>query len=235
MDTMERDPTYIAEQVKFVRKMHGLTQENLADAAGLTTRTIEKIESGRHRPNEQTLRSIARAMKMNLAYFEKPTPEQEARQKAEIHRALRKMVMVSVAPIRTASEFLATFEERHAYRIDTSAITDDDALETAAAMADWITDLNDIWDECARSERLQYARSYVELCRQIEEHGYVCFMGCHKQQLREKDRPVLVFDVGLMTLLPKEQAASTRFALIHLEGRWESMEADRVPPPSDSE
>jgi DNA-binding XRE family transcriptional regulator len=38
MDTMERDPTYIAEQVKFIRKWHGLTQENLANAAGLTTR-----------------------------------------------------------------------------------------------------------------------------------------------------------------------------------------------------
>lgn len=79
METMERDPAYIAEQVKFIRKMHKLTQENLAEAAGLTTRTIEKIESGRHRPDEQTLRSIARAMQIDVHYFEKPTPEQEAR------------------------------------------------------------------------------------------------------------------------------------------------------------
>lgn len=39
METMERDPDYIAKQVKFLRKMFHLTQENLADAAGLTTRT----------------------------------------------------------------------------------------------------------------------------------------------------------------------------------------------------
>lgn len=45
METMERDPLYIAEQMKFIRKMHRLTQENLADAAGLSSRTIEKIES----------------------------------------------------------------------------------------------------------------------------------------------------------------------------------------------
>jgi DNA-binding XRE family transcriptional regulator len=82
MDTMERDPTYIAEQVKFIRKWHGFTQENLANAAGLTTRTIEKIESGRHRPDEQTLRSIARAIKVDVKFFEKPTPEQQARQRA---------------------------------------------------------------------------------------------------------------------------------------------------------
>ncbi|MCT9000712.1 hypothetical protein [Chelativorans intermedius] len=35
MDTMERDAAYIAEQVKFIRKWHGLTQENLANAADL--------------------------------------------------------------------------------------------------------------------------------------------------------------------------------------------------------
>jgi len=88
MEVMERDPAYIARQVKFLRKMHRLTQENVADAAGLTTRTIEKIESGRHTPDEQTLRSLARAFKIDIRYFEKPTPEEEARQKAEIARSI---------------------------------------------------------------------------------------------------------------------------------------------------
>ena len=62
MQTTEKDPAFIAQQVKFIRKMFRLTQENLADAAGLTTRTIEKVESGHHCPEEQTLRSIARAV-----------------------------------------------------------------------------------------------------------------------------------------------------------------------------
>lgn len=43
METMERDALYIAQQVKFIRNMHRLTQESLADASGLSTRTIEKI------------------------------------------------------------------------------------------------------------------------------------------------------------------------------------------------
>lgn len=229
MDTMERDPAYIASQVKFIRKMHCITQENLADAAGLTTRTIEKIESGRHRPEEQTLRCIARALQIDIRYFEKPTPQEEARQKAEMERALRKMVLVTTTPVRTASDFLAAFDQRHAFRIDTSSVTEDAALETAASMTDWITDLNDVWDDCSMSQRLEYARSFVELCREIETHGFVCHMGNHKQQLREKDRPTLVFSVGLMTLLPKDGAEGSRYALVQLEGRWESMESDRTP------
>ena len=84
MEVMERDPAYIAQQLKFLRKTFRFTQENLADAAGLTVRTIEKLESGRHRPEEQTLRSLARAFKLDVKYFEKPTPEEEARQRAAI-------------------------------------------------------------------------------------------------------------------------------------------------------
>jgi transcriptional regulator with XRE-family HTH domain len=232
METMERDPLYIAQQSKLIRKWFGLTQENLADAARITTRTIEKIESGRHRPEEQTLRSIARAMEMNMKVFEKPTPEQEARQKAEMERALRKMVLVPTGPIRTASDFLSAFDQRDAFRINTSAVTHEEALEIAAAMSDWIRDLGDVWDECYMSQRLEYARSFVNLCKRIEEHGYVCHMGSHRQRLQEKGQSDLVFTVGLMSIQPKEGADGTRYALVQLEGRWESLEKDRAPLPS---
>ena len=97
MDAMDRDPAYIARQVKFLRQWHKLTQENVADMANLTTRTIEKIESGRHRPDEQTLRSLARAFQIDISYFEKPTSDQEATQRSEIARAVRKTVVVPTA------------------------------------------------------------------------------------------------------------------------------------------
>jgi transcriptional regulator with XRE-family HTH domain len=226
---MERDPAFIAQQVKFIRKTHGLTQENLAMAAGLTTRTIEKVESGRHRPDEQTVRSIARAVQIDIRYFEKPTPEQEARQKAEMERALRKMVMVVTNPIHKASDFISIFAQRHAFRIDTSAVTDDAALDTVAAMSDWITDLNDVWDDCPMSQRLEFARSFVELCDEIGRYGFVCYMGSHRQQLRQKERAPLLFTVGLMTLLPKEGVEGVRYALVELEGQWENLESDRLP------
>ena len=116
METMERDPQFIAKQFKLIRKMFRLTQENLADAAGLTTRTIEKVESGRHRPDEYTLRCIARAVKIDVGYFAKPTAEEEARQHAEIERASRKIVAVPTNPIRKPAQFLAAFGGNHAIR-----------------------------------------------------------------------------------------------------------------------
>jgi transcriptional regulator with XRE-family HTH domain len=228
MDTMERDPVYIAEQVKFIRKVRRLTQENLADAARVSTRTIEKIESGRHRPDEQTLRSIARAVQLDVGYFEKPTPEQEVRKKEDILRVQRKTVFAPINPVRTPSDLLSTFGQREGFRIDTSAVTDEAALDTAAAMADWIRDCGDIWEECYMSQRVEYAREFVKLCQQMEELGYLCYIGNHRQQLRKKDRSRMIFTVGLMTILPKDGAEGTRYAMVQLEGAWESMEEDRV-------
>jgi transcriptional regulator with XRE-family HTH domain len=233
MPTSERDPAFIAQQVKFIRKMFRLTQENLADASGLTTRTIEKVESGRHRPEEQTLRSIARAVKIDVRYFEKPTPEEEARQRADLKRALRKMVMVPTNPILTTSDFLAAFGERHAFRFDTSQVQNEEALDVAASLVDWIKDLNDSWDECNASDQLQCARSCVELCGQLEAIGYLCHMGHHKQVLREKGRPDLVLLVGLLSVQEKSGAEGTRYALVELEDPWETLDEYRVPIPED--
>jgi transcriptional regulator with XRE-family HTH domain len=225
---MEKDPAYIAKQVKFLRKMHGLTQENLADSAGITTRTIEKIESGRHAPDQQTLRSIARVFCLDEKVFNKPSAEQEAKWQADMQRVIRKTAIVETTPVRTAADFLAVFAQRHALRFNNSEVTNDQALELAAALSDQLTDLNDIWDDCYMSQRLEYARSIVDLCRQIEAAGYICYMGHHRQQRRYKNQPPLVFDVNMVSILPKEGPEGTRYGIIELEGGWETLEEDRL-------
>ena len=233
MRTMERDPEYIAKQLKLLRKLFGWTQEAVAAAAGLTTRTIEKTESGRHRPDEQTLRSLARALKVEVRVFEKPDPQEEVRARAEMERALRKMVLVHTKPIQTAADFLGAFESRHAFRVDQSQVKSGEALDVVAAMADWIRDLNDTWAECNAVDRLEYARSFADLCEQLEVHGYLCHMGHHQQRRSTSGKPELVFDVGVMSVQTKAGSTGTRYALVELEGDWETLEKDRRPLPSD--
>lgn len=104
-------------------------------------------------------------------------------------------------------------------------------MEVAASMADWITDLNDSRDDCSMSQRLECARNFVELCEQLDGFGLLCHMGHHRQVLREKGRPDLVFVVGLLSIQPKEGAEGRRYALVHLEGKRETVDVDRVPLP----
>ena len=232
MDTTVREPEYIAQQVKLLRKMYGLTQENLAEAAGISTRTVEKVESGRHRPNEQTLRSIARAIQMdNTSFFNKPSPEKEATTHANMERATRKIAITHTVPIRKPADFLRIFGYFQASQVDISQVEGDEALDLSASLTDWIRDLIDIWVDLTRSDQLRYARSIIEICDQLEELGYTCYMGSYRMQNVVKNRPSLEFQVGVVTLLPRDDKDGERVALIELEGSWETLESDRFPIP----
>lgn len=233
MEIVERDPQYIADTLRLLRKMHSLTQENLADIAGKSPRTIEKAESGRHCPEEQTLRSIARALGCDVQVFAKPTPEQERRLLAELERSIRKTAMVQTTPIEDAGDFLRRFGQPEAFRFDMSAVNGDKAMEIAASMFDYMEDVMLSWSDVSQSDRLACAREFTAMCERIKEWGYLCHLGCHRQQLRYKDQPSLVFQVALFVLLPKDKANGERFSLVELEGAWETLDQDRAVVPED--
>jgi putative transcriptional regulator len=58
----------VKNKLKLLRNMHGLTQEQLGSALGVTRHTILAIENGRYEP------SIALALKI-AAYFKVPLEE----------------------------------------------------------------------------------------------------------------------------------------------------------------
>ena len=233
METVERDLQHIADTLRLLRKMRGLTQENLAEATNLATRTIEKIESGRHRSSEQTLGLIARALGMQVSIFNKLTPEQERRQLLEFERAVRKSVMVPTKPIEDAGDFLRRFGQPEAFRFDMSAVAGDKAMEIAAGMFDYMEDVMLSWSDISQLDRLACAREFTALCEDMKEQGYFCHLGSHGQQLRQTDKPGLAIEVAIIALLPKDQAAGERYGLVQLEGAWETLEQDRVAVPEE--
>jgi len=57
---MENDiKTLLGKNIKIYRKKKGLTQEQLAEAIGLDTVTVSKIETGRNYPTSVNLANIA--------------------------------------------------------------------------------------------------------------------------------------------------------------------------------
>lgn len=53
---------YIAANCRRLRKRRGLTQEALAEVAGLDLRFVQKIESGRHNMSLSALLAVANAL-----------------------------------------------------------------------------------------------------------------------------------------------------------------------------
>jgi DNA-binding XRE family transcriptional regulator len=52
----------IAREIVADRKAAGLTQQELADRAGIRQETLSRIESGKHTPSLKTLKKIDRAL-----------------------------------------------------------------------------------------------------------------------------------------------------------------------------
>lgn len=234
MNAIERDPEHIARVVKTLRRSLGLTQENLADAAGVSTRTIEKIETGCHRPDEQTLRSLARATGADIAVFAKPSDADMAALKNEVERLQHKALLVKTRPIRTLADFRREFGHGDALHIDSSAVEGDEAIDVCASLADYLRDLGDIWDEVYEADRVKMGREIIENCAHLEELGYSVFMGAYRERLRETRKSDLVFKVTLVSVQKREGEQSERYAYVVLQGRWETLEEDRLQLPQDA-
>nr|WP_321442355.1 helix-turn-helix transcriptional regulator [uncultured Hyphomonas sp.] len=215
------DPQHVANCCRHIRSQFTLSQENLADMSGLSTRTIEKIESGRHTPSVESLKLIARAVGIEVTYFRKQTAEELSRLEQAWLKAKRKTVIARTNPVRTASDFLKVYGGWHARRVDMSIINNDDALNLAAEVDELLEDLSIIWDESYQSYRVENARHISSLCAELEKLGYLCHMGTHKQRMRTVGKPDLEFLVGVVTFLPAPDADKERYALIELENGWE--------------
>lgn len=61
--------THIGVRVKTARQSKSLTQEQLADAIGKAVETVSNIERGAMLTGIDTLRRIAQALEVPLAYF----------------------------------------------------------------------------------------------------------------------------------------------------------------------
>jgi len=228
MDTMSRNAEHIAKTVRLLRKQLCMTQEALAELAGVSTRTIEKAESGRHTPEEQTLRSIARAFGgMDMAIFDPPTPQQEADLRAALERVKRKALIVPTRPINRLADFMREFGAGDALHADTGGAEDDATIELAASMLDLLRDIGDLWGDLSQVERVDVARSFVEQCAEMRELGRVWYMGTYRRRLRTAGKPDLVFSVTLVSLQEMEGAGGDRYAYVEMEGGWETLEDDR--------
>jgi len=61
---------FVSGRIRAARKEAGLTQEQVAEAAGLPQSHISRIETGQHSPNASTLEKIAKALDVPTSHFD---------------------------------------------------------------------------------------------------------------------------------------------------------------------
>jgi len=63
-------------RLMLARKRQGMTMVRLAEATGISTRSLSAYENGRQRPSRQALRALARALAVPIAFLEAPAIEE---------------------------------------------------------------------------------------------------------------------------------------------------------------
>jgi transcriptional regulator with XRE-family HTH domain len=69
MSTAERPHPDLGRAIKEIREEAGLTQEQVAEAAGLHWTAISHLESGRRNPKYKTLKAVAKGLKVPRWYL----------------------------------------------------------------------------------------------------------------------------------------------------------------------
>jgi transcriptional regulator with XRE-family HTH domain len=220
-----RNPAEVGKTIKFLRELKSMKAETLAELSRLSVRSIERAESGRHLPSEQSLAQIAGAFGVDARIFDQM--DQEAFEK-QITETARKMVMVVTIPLANPAEVMALIGNGHACQHDLSTIEGDEALDVAVALVESFMDAGEIWDEIPLGGRLDLARDLVNAAQELLALGYKTQIGTYRaRHLAAKD---LKFTVKLITFLPKDDPGT--YALVTLPRHLETLPEDRLTLPA---
>lgn len=100
--------------IRLLRKLAGLTQVELAEAAGTSQPTIASYEAGRKSPTLRTIRRLAEAGGVEVAVQFHPPFTREDRRSLHLHGAIaRRLEQEPAATVARARRTLSLMRERH--------------------------------------------------------------------------------------------------------------------------
>ena len=165
----------IGGHVAFVRKeVLGWKQLALAVEAGVTERTVQRVERG-ERVSDETLQKIALGLRLPENAFVGPRyvpTVQEAAEKAakaltEVFQARK---LVDVQPVTQAND-VDQILGAQVWLIDDDAVTEP-ACELAASLKEVVRDWGDLYSGLSPLERRKACLGVLETIQEIEGRGY---------------------------------------------------------------
>ncbi len=172
-------PQEIGDAVAMFRKMAGMKQLTLALEAGVTERTVQRIENG-EKVNDESLQKIAKAFRMEDTSFVGPREvisKEEAWEKTKKQLEAVKLIDAhGFATLKDAEAVLGT----DGMVIDDHFVTDEAAVELAD-LKDQLRDWNDLYSMLlSQQEKLNACRSLLAVAKKLEARGYVIRYGVYK-------------------------------------------------------
>ena len=212
-------PTILAIWTRTLRLASNLSQDALAEASGLSERTIQRVETI-GRANLMTRRSIARGLGYdNIDIFDDPTFITTAADAlAEIHAEGAKNVeanypdhiKLAVEPVSSGSQIASLIEQCDAWVYHCDDAAGIAGQRTSALLFDHVQDYGDIWGELPPSGRFEAQEAFTGLIAEIAPEGLCAYQSCRFDRLAQVgiDRGPVPFNIGYLIIVPAGQTAS---------------------------
>lgn len=183
-------PETVAILVKEFRKLRGWSQEVLAELAGVSSRSVQRVERGEP-ADVDSLRAIARAFQLDdidafLKPVTVPTEEDVAEEQARIKRDY---VRVPVQSIHLGRELLGLAACAEASMQHTFGTPPEEVAMAFAELIDYMRDVGDLGSEIGEVQRVEFGRDLDRYLEVIKTAGYNVAAGVRRTQLRARHLP----------------------------------------------
>jgi transcriptional regulator with XRE-family HTH domain len=197
----------IAVNIRSLRDSRQWTQEELAAAAGVDTRTVQRAESGRPLAIE-SLRAIAAAFDT--------TPEALSVSPEEIQRVIDNFLAthtaINLTTIERAPQLEPLLAAADAWYFHKIGLTSDVQEDAAAAIEQNLRDWGEIWNEIGPAERRDACRHLQTLLESTWSAGLAVAAGTAVRRMRGAHAaPTLVFNILYVALTPASEPLRVLF------------------------
>lgn len=200
--------------VKCVRKSMNWSQEAVAEASGVTVRTVQRIEAGEP-SSVSTRRSLARGLGYdNHGIFDTPDfamsvhkilseiggANQEAMEKQFPDR-----ITLPAERIKGGDALGRIADISNGLVLHMDDEISQGAKETAAALFDYLRDLSDIRDDLSFTDKLSYSQEMGTMFGDLEANGATAYSAVRKAQFvgnNWPDKTPMAMTIVYVTVVP---------------------------------
>jgi transcriptional regulator with XRE-family HTH domain len=199
----------VAKNLKRFREMLGWTQEHLAEAAGLSSRTIQRAERDGELGAE-TMQALAAVFDVAVADLQRVWPT-DAEIREALEEAAKRYKLIPLTRVDRASD-LRPFMGAHAWQVDHVSGLSEEQEDEIAVLAELLRDYGDMWSDIGPTGQRDALKTIYESIDRLQAGGLCVGVGLDAMRLVSPGSPD-PWTMDVLRVLVSE-AAEPRMAVL---------------------
>lgn len=176
----------IGQNVRKLREAKPWTQEQLAAAANVTARTVQRLEAGEVPPSAETLLAIAGSFDVTVEALRR-TPEEQAKADAELVQAIKdfeqRYALVQMERVERGSKLGSFLSSMDALCFDHTDLENDAEEDAVDSLKRLVEECVDFWKDFPESHR-DVEKSMQESIDALRELKLIVTAGVQPRRMR---------------------------------------------------